>query len=64
MLAVSERAIIATAENAEKALTLCEELKKDEINHCLDSLIQVSQTQFDNPELTSQLIDYQAKFFS
>lgn len=64
MLAVSERAIIATAENAEKALTLCEELKKDEINLCLDSLIQVSQTQFDNPELTSKLIDYQAKFFS
>lgn len=64
MLAVSERAIITTAENPEKVIAFCNELKNNEISTCLDSLIKVSQTQFDNPELTSKLIDFQSKFFS
>lgn len=61
MLAVSERAIIATAENPEKAIALCKELKNNEITLCLDSMIKVSKTQFDNKNLTAKLQEFQTQ---
>ena len=59
MLGVSERAIIATAENAERSYALCSSLLSNEAEaKCLDSLISVSKTQFDNKILTSKLEEY------
>lgn len=60
MLAVSERAVIATAENAEKEIALCNQLKNEHRPLCIDSLIQVSITQFNNKNLTAKLQEYQS----
>lgn len=55
MLGVSERVILATAENAGRALAICRDLSEDQQKMCLTSMIQVSKTQFANQSLTNTL---------
>jgi hypothetical protein len=62
MMAVSERAIMSTAENADKAMALCNQLdQKEQISLCLGSMIKVSKTQFDNKNLTAKLQEFQTQ---
>lgn len=62
LMAVSERAIMSTAENADKAIALCNQLdQKEQISLCADSMVKVSKTQFDNKNLTAKLQEFQTQ---
>jgi hypothetical protein len=54
MMGVSERVIIATAENGAKARAVCNALK-DQKTTCLKAMIATSKQQFTSPKLTNEL---------